>query len=383
MSKKPLSPVKKRRKKKLIIFIIELLILLVLLAVLFVWLKLGKITHEDINEDALGISDEVDPELMSGYTNIALFGLDNRTMGNLDSGNSDTIMILSIDNSNGEINIISVYRDTMLAQQEDEDGDFHYRKANAAFSYGGAEEAVRMLNTNLDLNITDYVTVDFQALVDAIDAVGGIEMEITQKEAKLINTRIDELEEWTGTSSSHLNGAGTYTLDGVQATAYCRLRKTALGDFGRAQRQRKVLGTLFKKVKSGGLVTANAVVDAVVDEISTSLSNSEILGLAATCIGYSLSDTAGFPYSLTTGTYGSLGSLDVPCTLESNVKALYSSLFDEDDYSVSSTVKEISSYIINYTGCDEDDATTYNIEDDGLSETKNSTDSSTDQEGND
>ncbi len=377
MSKKPLSPVKKRRRKKLIIFIIELIVLLVLAAALFVWLKLGKINHEDIDEQSLGISDEVDTELLNGYTNIALFGLDNRTMGKLESGNSDTIMILSIDNSSGEINLVSVYRDTIMAQQEEEDGEFSYRKANAAFSYGGSEEAVRMLNTNLDLNITDYVTVDFQALIDAIDAVGGIEMEVTAKEAKLMNKYIAELEEWTGVSSTTLAGEGTYTLDGVQATAYCRIRKTALGDFGRAQRQRKVLGALFKKVRSGGLVTANAVVDAVVDEISTTLTNTEILALAANCIGYSIGDTAGFPYNLTTGTYG-IGSIDVPCTLETNVQALYKSLFGEENYEVSSTVQEISTHIINYTGCDEDDATTYNIEDDGLSESTDSTDNTED-----
>ena len=358
-----LSAVKKKRKKKLIIFIIELVIFLILLGVLFIWLKLEKINHTSLDEDALGVSDEINAELLTGYTNIALFGLDNRTMGNLESGNSDTIMILSIDNSDGELNLVSVYRDTYLAQQDEDDSEYTYRKANAAFAYGGAEEAIRMLNTNLDLNITDYVTVDFQALIDAIDTVGGIEITLTDEEVKLINKRIDELEEWTGGSSTHISSSGTQTLDGIQATAYARLRKTSKGDFGRAQRQRKVLKALFEKVKSSGITTANKVIDVVLPEVSTSLTNTEILALATTCIGYEIGETSGFPFDVSTGTYNG-SSLVVPCTLESNVRELYKTLFDTDEYEPSSTVEEISSYIENYTGLSEDDAVDYGVDDD-------------------
>ncbi|MCR4842895.1 MAG: LCP family protein, partial [Eubacterium sp.] len=267
-----------------------------------------------------------------------------------------------------------------LAQQDEVDGEYHYRKANAAFAYGGAEEAIRMLNTNLDLNITDYVTVDFQALIDTIDIVGGIEITITEDEAALINTYIDELENWTDGSSSHLDGAGTYTLDGIQATAYCRIRKTAKGDFGRAQRQRIVLGTLFKKVKSAGLGTVNEVIDTVFDEVETSLTNAEILGLATTCIGYDIGDTTGFPGNLVTMTLSSAGSVDVPCTLESNLADLYEKIFDVEDYEASSTVQEISDYIINVTGCTEEDGSDYGIEDDGLSETDSDSDSDEDSD---
>ena len=366
--KKSMSGVKKRRLTKFIVFIIEIIVVIALFWGLYHWLKisgyLGRITHEDLNEENLGVNDA------TGTQNIALFGLDNRTMGNLSSGNADVIMVLSIDNDSKEIDMISVYRDTYLAQQEDVDGEYSYRKANAAFAYGGPEETIRMLNTNLDLDITDYVTVDFQALVDAINAVDGVKIKITDKEASLINKRIDEIAKWTGVSSSHLDGAGTYNLDGVQATAYCRLRKTALGDLGRAQRQRKVLGKLFKKVRKGGIDLAEKVIDAVVDEISTSLTDQEILSLASTVVvnKYNIGDTAGFPFDMTTATISGAGSVDIPCTLESNVQELFEKIFGNEDYTVSSKVKEISNYIINRTGKDENDAANYALEDDELSD---------------
>ncbi|MCR4842847.1 MAG: LytR family transcriptional regulator, partial [Eubacterium sp.] len=107
MSKKQLSPVKRRRRKKLIVFIIEIIVFLVLLALVWGFLKLNKIKRTEIDEDNLGVSEEIDSELVSGYTNIALFGLDNRTMGNLDSGNADVIMVLSVDNESKEMNLVS------------------------------------------------------------------------------------------------------------------------------------------------------------------------------------------------------------------------------------------------------------------------------------
>ncbi len=364
-----MSRVKKRRRNKLIFFILEIVIFIVLLGALFIWHKAGQLGGLDkLNPENLGRSDELDEDLLEDYVSIAIFGLDNRTMGNLSSGNSDVIMVATIDNKNSQIKLTSVYRDTLLAQQKEEDGEYRYRKANAAFSEGGAQEAVRMLNKNMDLDITDYVTVDFKALVDAVDAVGGIEMEINDAEAGLINKYIDELQQWTGTSSSHLDGAGTYEMDGVQATAYCRIRKTALGDFGRAQRQRKVLAALFKKVKSSGLSTLNKVFDAVSDEIASTLSGTEIIGLGAKCITYDVGKTAGFPYDLYTHEYSGIGSVDVPCTLESNVKEFYSLIYNEDDYEPSSDVSQISQYIQSYTGTDETSAADYNIEDDGVSD---------------
>ena len=168
----------KRRKKKgrIIIFAIEIILLLAALAALFVWSKYQKLdrqpdmigTEDIMNEDM----DESVQEVLKGYTNIALFALDNRSNGSFSAGNSDVIMIASINNDTKEVRLVSVYRDTFLNVSGD--GSFNFRKANYAYNKGGAEEAVRMLNRNLDLDIQDYVVVDFQAVTEAVDLLGGV-----------------------------------------------------------------------------------------------------------------------------------------------------------------------------------------------------------------
>ena len=362
---------KKRRKRgigKIVFLVIEILVILILIAALYVWSKLDEMNRTTVDETAVGISDEIDEELMQGYTNIALFGLDTRDSdASLATGRSDTIMVVSINNDTSEIRMISVYRDTYLGI-DDGEGNLSYQKANAAYASYGAEGAMRMLNQNLDLDITDYVTVDFYALVEVVDLMGGVELEITEAEAEVINKWIDATAEIVGVESSHIDGAGTYLCDGVQATAYCRIRSTSGGDFTRAQRQRTVLAQLFKSARSSSLTTLNSVIDAVLPDVETSLTNAEIVTLASHLANYSLADTSGFPFDLTTATYDSVGSVDVPCTLETNVTQLYEFFFEEVDYVPSSTVQEISYTIIMNTGIYEDDAVDYGIEDDGLSD---------------
>ena len=359
---------RRRRRRgigRIFLLIFEILLVVVLIAALYIWSKLDELDRTEVDESGVGISEDIDEELMQGYTNIALFGLDNRDEES--TGRSDTIMVVSINNDTSEIRMISVYRDTYVAISDD-DGDFSYRKANAAYALYGAEGAIRMLNQNLDLDITDYVTVDFYALVEVVDLLGGIELEITEAEAKVINKWIAQTSEIVGVESSSISGAGTYLCDGVQATAYCRIRSTSGGDFTRAQRQRTVLAQLFKKARSSSLSTINSIIDAVLPDVETSLSNAEILTMASSLMSYSLADTSGFPFDLTTATYNTVGSVDVACTLESNVVALYEFLFDEEDYYPSSTVREISDTIISYTGLTEENAVDYGIDEDDLAD---------------
>lgn len=362
---------KKHRKRgigKIIFLILEILVILVLAAGLYIWSKLDELNRTVVDEEAVGISEEIDEDLVQGYTNIALFGLDTRDSdASLATGRSDTIMVVSINNDTSEIRMISVYRDTYLGI-DDGEGNLSYLKANSAYASYGAEGAIRMLNQNLDLDITDYVTVDFYALVEVVDLMGGVELEITEAEAEVINKWIDATAEIVGVESSHISGAGTYLCDGVQTTAYCRIRSTSGGDFTRAQRQRTVLAQLFKSARTSSLTTLNSVIDAVLPDVETSLSNAEILSLASHLVSYSLADTSGFPFDLTTATYDSVGSVDVPCTLETNVTQLYAFFFEEEDYKPSSTVQSISDTIIMYTGIYEDDAVDYGIEDDGLAD---------------
>ena len=346
------------KKKKWVCLGIVLAIVVVIIAVpaLFVEQKLNKMEHTgEIAEEELSINelDEETQDILDGYTNIALFGLDNRSNGSYKSGNSDSIMIVSINNDTKEVKLVSLYRDSYLNVY-----DNSFQKCNAAYAKGGPEYAIAMMNQNLDLNIKDYVAVDFNALSEVVDLLGGIEIELTNQEAENMKVYIDELMKVTGRKSSYVSG-GTRTLDGIQATAYCRVRNTVGDDFKRAQRQRTVLSLMFEKAKKSDIFTINKIVDAVIDDISTSYSSGEILGLAAGIAQYQLADSSGFPFSHYPMTLGKKGQVVVPTTLESNVIQLHSYLFGDTDYEVSETVQELSKKIQDDTGTSESDGVTF------------------------
>ena len=349
-----MSRKRKKKKNKIILFAVEIFVLAVLLVGLFVYSKLNKVdsTGEIGKEDVNIELDSETAEVLEGYTNIALFGLDNRDTGRYDGGNSDCIMIASINNDTKKVKLISVYRDTFLNVKEET-----YNKINSAYSYGGPKGAIAALNRNLNLDIVNYVAVDFGALVEAIDLLDGIELTLTDQEVQIMNDNyIDEINQVTGKSSGRLSGGGTYRVDGVQALAYCRIRYTAGDDFKRTERQRLVLTKMIEKAKGSSIATVGSMINSMIDEISTSYTSKGLLELASSVMDYELEDTHGWPFELCTGNYGSKGSLVVPTDLETNVKELHEYLFDEKN-NVSSTVSGISDYIVNYTGCTTDVAT--------------------------
>lgn len=340
---------RQRRKRKLILFIIEVLVILILLAALFVIIKLNKLNNTgDLDEDKLNINiDAKTQELLDGYTNIALFGIDNRSTGKYESGNSDCIMIASINNDTKEVRLISVYRDSFLAVDDND----NLRKLNAAYAKGGPTGAVAALNKNLDLDIKEYVAVDFNAVMEVVDALGGIELDITSKEAETMKIYINEMNEVMGTNGTAVSGPGLQTVNGIQALAYCRDRYSGGDDYGRTERQRTVISKIVEKAKAASLPTLNKVIDELFPDISTSLSSSEILGLAASIKDYELADTQGWPFQLTTERMGGkLGDVVVPTDLETNVNLLHQYLFDVEDYETTQTVKNISKSVINETG---------------------------------
>lgn len=340
---------RQRRKRKLMLFIVEVLVILILLAALFVIIKLNKLNNTgDLDEDKLNINiDAKTQELLDGYTNIALFGIDNRSTGKYESGNSDCIMIASINNDTKEVRLISVYRDSFLAVDDDDD----LRKLNAAYAKGGPTGAVAALNKNLDLDIKEYVAVDFNAVMEVVDALGGIELDITSKEAETMKIYINEMNEVMGTNGTAVSGPGLQTVNGIQALAYCRDRYSGGDDYGRTERQRTVISKIVEKAKAASLPTLNKVIDELFPDISTSLSSSEILGLAASIKDYELADTQGWPFQLTTERMGGkLGDVVVPTDLETNVNLLHQYLFDVEDYETTQTVKNISKSVINETG---------------------------------
>lgn len=331
----------KRKKKRRRTFIIEILVLLILAAGLFVAAKVGKIKRTDVSKGDIVINDAVD---LDGYTNIALFGVDSRE-GSLDKdAHSDTLMVASINNKTKDVKLVSVYRDTYLDNTNGE-----YRKATECYYFGGPSRAISMLNKNLDLNITDFVTVDFTAVADVVDALGGIEVDVQEDEIVHLNNYQVEGSQVTGKEIVPVEYAGLQTLNGLQALSYCRIRYTEGSDFKRTERQRTVLSRILEKAKSADLLTLNNLIDQIASNMLTSLSNTELLSLAKDVAAYNLTEQTGFPFDLTTANL-SAGDCVVPINLEDNVRQLHQWMFGEENYQPSSTVQEISWQIINDTG---------------------------------
>ncbi len=297
-------------------------------------------------DDTGGAAGGVD-EAMEDYTNIALFGVDSRSQDLLEGNNrSDSIMIVSIHKKTGDMKVVSVFRDTVL-----DVGDGYYTKCNAAYAYGGPSQAVAMLNNNLDLNVTDFITIGFEGLADAIDALGGIELEITEEEADYINMYVHDMSRELGTPDTPVSGAGTQTLNGIQATAYCRIRYTAGDDFRRAQRQRTVLQLTAEKAAGANPIQLYRVLTALSEEVTTSLSDKEMTGLITRLGGLSVSDTMGFPRE-DGRVFAMIEGQDciVPDTLTEEVSALHAFLFGTEDYLPSQGVQDRSATISGLAG---------------------------------
>lgn len=355
--KKKVSP-KKRRKLKIIVFIIELIILLFVLAALYVSIKLSKLdsgndiwSEEGTDRQVNDLADTT-KEQLDKYTTIAVFGLDNRKAGNLSRGNSDVIMLFSINEKTKEVKVASVYRDTYL----DITNDKGYNKANAAYAYGGPAQAINMLNTNLDLDIKDYVAIDFKSVATAIDLLGGVEITVTDQEAFWMIGHINETAAITGKPAHQLNGGGTYILDGVQATAYARVRQTTGWDFKRTERQRLVVQKMVEKAQKSDLSTINKIIDEVFPLVETSLTQTDILMLAKDAFSYSMGETCGFPFDKQGKNVGKVTDTQVPLDLKSNVEKLHAFLYENEDYEVSSMVQLISDEIVEKTGLSAKDA---------------------------
>lgn len=345
---------KRRWVKNIPLLIVEICILLLAIGIMYVVVTATKeVERKDIDKEKITINEEVveslqteEKEETKGYRNIALFGVDARD-GELGKGTrSDSIIIASINLDTQEIKLISVFRDTYLNL-----GNDTYNKCNAAYAQGGPEQAINMLNMNLDLNITDYVTVGFGGLIDSVDALGGIEMEVTSAEISHLNnyqlTMADEL----GVDYIPIKQSGKQLLNGMQATAYCRIRYTKGDDFRRAERQRDVLSAMMEKAKGASVSDLTNMVNSILPEIETSLGVNEILSVLGSVAGYKVVASDGFPFEdyRRGANVGSKGSCVIPETLEENVIKLHEILYPEIDYKPSKEVESISAEIEEMT----------------------------------
>lgn len=350
MSEDNQKPKKKRKKSKVAFFftmlIAEVFVLGVIFAYAYALKQYSKIQRPDYNVEQVLNTDLSEKKLaeMRGYRNIAVFGVDSRDSSVGRGNRSDVIIICSIEQSSGEIKLVSVYRDTYL-----DVGKNSFQKATHAYSYGGPARAVKMLNDSLDLNITDYITFNWKAVATAINILGGVDIDITPAEFKYINSYITETVKGTGIGSVQLKAPGMQHLDGVQAVAYARLRYMDT-DYQRTERQRKVVELAFEKAKKADPKTLNDLLGNVLSMVATNLTWQDGLDVINDIGKYKLVDTQGFPFKKDDMTKGTKGFIVVPIDLESNVVQLHSYLFKDENYEASAKVKAYSERISEDTG---------------------------------
>ncbi|MBR1876246.1 MAG: LCP family protein [Lachnospiraceae bacterium] len=344
----------KRKQQRIVLFTVEIIVFIGLIVALFVALKWDKVDKETLEESEIYYNaelisameeageDSTEWKKMSGFKNIALFGVD------AGETRTDSIIIASLNQENGNIKLCSVYRDTYLNL-----GNDTYNKANSAYAYGGPEQAIKMLNMNLDMTISDYITVNFQGLEDVINDLGGIEIDVQDVEIDFLNDYQTSIVQGlgggkpTGETVIPVTTPGLQGLNGLQATAYCRIRYTRGDDFRRTERQRAVLQQIALKAKAADVATLNKIIDDVLPKVKTSLKASEFAEYAAQAASLNVVDTSGFPFDRVTGNMGKAGSSVVADDLKSNVTKLHQFLFDEEGYVPTGTVQEISNKIQN------------------------------------
>lgn len=349
------SGTKRRWVKNVPLLIVEIIALVFAIGVMYVVVTAtDEVDRKTIDEEKIIINEEVAEILqeeevhnaVKGYRNIALFGVDARD-GELGKGTrSDTIIIASINQDTQEIKLISVFRDTFLNL-----GNDSYNKCNAAYANGGPEQAINMLNTNLDLDITDYVTVGFGGLIDSVDALGGIEIDVTEAEISHLNNYQLSMAEQLDVDYTPIKHSGRQVLNGMQATAYCRIRYTKGDDFRRAERQRDVLTAMMEKAKTASVSSLTDMVTAILPQVETSLSVNEILSVLGSVAGYDVVASDGFPFedNRRGASVGSKGSCVIPDNLEENVAELHKILYPETSYKPSKQVSRISEEIQDLT----------------------------------
>lgn len=365
---------KKMRRRK-IIFGIEITVLLILSGILFVyaWINrsMDKMNQDTLDSSQIQINSEVkantDLSQMSGTQVIALVGVDARGVEGselAESMNSDTIILCCIDHDKQEIRMVSIMRDTWMNMAKYTDEYYEFDKANSAYNRGGPESMLSMLNTNLDFALTDYVTVNFKALADAIDVLGGLDIEMTNAECVHANNYNREVSEAQGVEYEAIpydedlgdDYSEVRHVSGALATSYARIRYGGGDDAKRTSRQRIVINLMVQKLKQNPTKIPE-ILDKVMGNVSTSLTKNEILELGMHAVTYTMGTSYAYPFQLCYGenVVNAIGEdVVIPVTLEFNVRELHEYLYPGLSYEPSAAVTEYSDYIARKSGFDED-----------------------------
>ena len=319
---------------------------------------LGNVTSDlSGNLSKYGISDEAASfAKQHKIVNVAVFGVDGRD--DVDGDRTDTIMVATADYEHSKVKVASLMRDTYVYI----DKKYGYDKLNAAYAYGGPDLALQTINQNFDTTITDYVTIDFSAMVSMVNAVGGVTIDIeTEEELDWVNEYLMDVNEKVETGSPFLEETGSQVVDGSQALAYCRVRYVGDGDFDRTLRQRVVFEQVLSKALDLDLQAQYNLVMATLPYVETSLSTMEMIkyGTNLALMPSKDIEQSRFP----TDDLISLDQLDgvsyvVPNTLVENIEALYQFVY-ETTYTPSDTATDISDEIENTVNGTSDDTNSF------------------------
>ncbi len=349
----------RKKRNRIILIVAEVFVLAVLGVILYAVTRVDEIEkvnisvsiNEEVNDYISQLPTTEDGERGKGYLNIALFGVDSRQGALSANTRTDTIIIASINQDTGEVKLVSVYRDTYLNV-----GNDSYNKCNSAYMRGGPEQAINMLNMNLDLNIENYVTVGFKGLIDCIDSLGGVEIDVEDREISFLNdyqiSMVGKSDDGIhfyaneGVDYTPVTHSGVQILNGLQATAYCRIRYVG-DDYARTRRQRTVITQMMEQAKNANIPTLTRIAESTFPNVATSFDLDMILSTVSDIGSYEIVATQGFPFEehRSSGNIGGKGSCVVPVNLVENVSELHEFLFGVENYQPSATVQECSDRI--------------------------------------
>jgi len=338
---------KKKLWKRVALAVFAVLIVLVGAVSAFVWSLTDTFERQKTDPKDFAISEKAAKEL-KGYRNIAILGTDGRADESYDVSRTDAIIILSFKKSNGDLRMISVMRDAYL-KFEYFDGEMIYDKVTHANVFGGPVNTCAALNRGLDLNIDEYIMFNWKAVSDAVDTLGGITIDVKESEINDLNRWGPETAENVGGTYTKITESGKQTLDGVQATTYCRIRKSSGGDSSRTGRYKKVVSATMKKAMTqpGKLQVLS---EEVFPNIRTNMTQMDILTLMPLAVRMDMQPGISWPKEYYAGLLSDGISYVVPITLESEVKRLHKKAFDQENYQLSEEAASMNEDIIYSTG---------------------------------
>lgn len=312
-----------------VLFVLAILILVLTVAIGgFALSKLSMVDKMNLEKENLSCVD------VDGYVNILLLGVDSRNMDDISGAGADAIMVLSLKEETGEVRLISVYRDTYMKFGDTD----YYGKVTDANRNGGPEMMIKSLNQAMDLNIHQFVVVNFKMVADLVDSVGGITVNVEDYEIQQLNKYTMQTADNIGVTDYQLVEApGEQTLEGVQAVSYGRIRKGVGDDFKRTERMRVVISKVFEKLQTMSFKDLNKVLNTLLPQVQTNMNNKDMLIMASKLPTYKIGGSKSWPFDVKTGSLNNISYVFADDLLANTVK-LHTDVFKQENYVPSETV---------------------------------------------